>query len=64
MKRINKEGIKRKIDIKFIYKEDGVKLEEILMEGYLSYLRNLKAKWFVISKKWCYYKVFKYCSNF
>lgn len=44
MKRINKEGIKRKIDINFIYKEDGVKLEEILKEGYLSYLRNLKAK--------------------
>lgn len=44
MKRINKEGKKRKVDIKFIYKEDGVKLEEILKEGYLSYLRNLKAK--------------------
>lgn len=44
MKRINKEGKKIKLDIKFIHKVDGVKLEEILKEGYLSYLRNLKAK--------------------
>lgn len=44
MKRINKNGIKRKLNIKFIYKKDGVKLEGILKEGYLSYLRNLKAK--------------------
>lgn len=48
MKRINKDGKKIKLDIKFIPKKDGVKLEEILREGYLSYLRNLRAKWFVI----------------
>lgn len=44
MKRIDKTGKKRKLDIKFIHKRDGVKLEEILKEGYLSYLRNLKTK--------------------
>lgn len=44
MKRINKDGKKIKLDIKFIPKKDGVKLEEILREGYLSYLRNLRAK--------------------
>ena len=46
MKRINKDGKKIKLDIKFIHKEDGTKLQEILKEGYLCYLRNLKAKWF------------------
>ncbi len=44
MKRIDKEGKRRKLDIKFIYNSDGTKLEEILKEGYLCYLRNLKAK--------------------
>jgi len=56
VKRINKDGKKIKLDIKFIHKKDGIKLEEVLREGYLSYLRNLKAKWFVIFKMWCYYK--------
>jgi len=44
MKRINKEGKKVKLNIKYIYKQDGVKLKEILKEGYLCYLRNLKTK--------------------
>lgn len=44
MKRINKDGKKIKLDIKFIHKEYGTKLQEILKEGYLCYLRNLKAK--------------------
>ena len=44
MKRIDKNGKKRILEIKFIHKQDGTKLEEILKEGYLSYLRNLKAK--------------------
>lgn len=44
MKRINKDGKKRNLDIKFIYKTNGTKLEEILKEGYLCHLRNLKAK--------------------
>lgn len=44
MKRIDKNGKKRKLNIEFIYKEDGTKLEEIMKEGYLCYLRNLKAK--------------------
>lgn len=44
MKRINKEGKKIKLDIKFIHKEDGTQLKEILKDGYLSYLKNLKAK--------------------
>lgn len=44
MKRINKDGKKVKLNIEFIHKKDGTKLDEILKEGYLSYLRNLKAK--------------------
>lgn len=44
MKRINKDGKKRKLNIEFIHKKDGTKLEEILKEGYLCYLRNLKVK--------------------
>lgn len=28
----------------FIYKKDGTKLEEILKESYLHYLRSLKVK--------------------
>ena len=38
MKRLDKDGKRRKLDIKFIYKKDGTKLEEILKEGYLCYL--------------------------
>ena len=44
MKRINKDGNKRKLNIEFIHKKDGSKLEEILKEGYLCYLRNLNVK--------------------
>ncbi len=44
MKRIDKNGVKRKLNITFIYKKNGTKLEEILKEGYLCYLRNLKVK--------------------
>ena len=44
MKRLDKDGKRRKLDIKFIYKTDGTKLEEILKEGYLCYLRNLKTR--------------------
>lgn len=44
MKRIDKNGKKRKLNIEFIYKKDGTKLEEIMREGYFCYLRNLKAK--------------------
>lgn len=44
MKRIDKNGIKRKLDIKFIYKKDGTKLEKILREAYLYYLRNLNIR--------------------
>lgn len=46
MKRVGKNGKKRKLEIKYIHKDNGTKLEEILKEGYLCYLRNLKAKWF------------------
>lgn len=46
MNRIDKNGKKRKLNIEFIHKKDGTKLEEILKEGYLCYLRNLKVKWF------------------
>lgn len=44
MKRLDKDGKRRKLDIKFIYKKDGTKLGEILKEGYLCYLRNLKTR--------------------
>lgn len=44
MKRLDKDGKRRKLDIKYIYKKDGTKLEEILKEGYLCYLRNLKTR--------------------
>lgn len=46
MKRIDKNGKRRKLDITYIYNKDGIKLEEILKEGYLCYLRNLKDKSF------------------
>ena len=39
MKRIDKDK-KRKINIESIFKKDGTKLEEILKDGYLCYLRN------------------------
>lgn len=39
MKRIDKDK-KRKINIEYIFKKDGTKLEEILKDGYLCYLRN------------------------
>lgn len=44
MNRINKDGKKVKLNIEFIYNKDGSELEEILKEGYLCYLRNLKVK--------------------
>lgn len=44
MKRINKDGKKVKLNIEFIHKKDGTKLEEILKEGYLCYLRDLRSK--------------------
>ena len=44
MKRIDKDGKRRKLNIEYIYKKDGTKLEGILKEGYLCYLRNLKVK--------------------
>ena len=46
MKRIDKKGKKIKLNIEFIHKKDGTKLEVILRERYLFYLRNLKVKWF------------------
>lgn len=44
MKKINKDGVKRKLNIKFMHKKTGPKLQEILKNGYLSYLSNLKAR--------------------
>lgn len=44
MNRINKDGKKRKFDIKYIYDENGKKIEELLKEGYLCYLKKLKLK--------------------
>ena len=44
MNRIGKDGKRRKLNIQYIFKKDGTKLEEILKEGYLCYIRNLKAK--------------------
>lgn len=44
MKRIDRFGNKRCLNIEFIYKKKGAKLEEILKESYLCYLKNLKAK--------------------
>lgn len=44
MKRTDKYGKRRKLNIEFIYKKEGIKFEEILKEGYLCYLRNLKTK--------------------
>ena len=43
MNRIDKNGNKRKLNIEYIYKEDGIKLENILKEGYLYYLKNLNS---------------------
>lgn len=44
MNRINKDGKKVKLNIEFIHKKNKTELKEILKEGYLCYLRNLKAK--------------------
>ena len=44
MNRINKDGKRVKLNIQYIYNPDGAKLKEILKEGYLCYLRNLKTK--------------------
>ena len=44
MRRINRDGKKVKLNIQYIYKKDGTKLKEILKEGYLCYLKNLKSR--------------------
>ena len=44
MRRIDKDGKKRELNIEFIYKKDGVKLGEILKDEYLCYLKNLELK--------------------
>ena len=44
MRRINRDGKKVKLNIQYIYKKDGTNLKEILKEGYLCYLRNLKSR--------------------
>lgn len=44
MKRIDKNGKKRNLNIEFIYQKDGTKLEEILKEGYLYHLKRLNLK--------------------
>lgn len=41
MKRIDKNGKKRELNIEYIYKKDGIKLEDILKEEILSYIKNL-----------------------
>ena len=42
MNRVDKNGKKKKLNISFIYNEKGQTLEEILKEGYLFYVKNLK----------------------
>lgn len=44
MNRIDKNGTKRKLNIEYIHKKDGIKLEEILKRGYICYLRNINIK--------------------
>lgn len=44
MKRISKDGKRRKLNIEYIYKKDSLELEQIMKEGYLCYIRNLTAK--------------------
>ena len=44
MRRINKDGKKVRLNIQYIYKKAGTKLDEILKEGYLCYIKKLKAK--------------------
>ncbi len=39
---MKKNKDRKKLNITFIYKENGTKLEEILKEGYMCYIRNLK----------------------
>ena len=40
MKRINKYGIKRKLNIVYIHNNSGKQIMEILKEGYLNHLKN------------------------
>lgn len=44
MKKIDKNGKRRKLNIKYVYKTENnsLTLYEILKEGYLCYVRNLK----------------------
>lgn len=44
MKRINKDGIKRKLNIVYIYNNSGKHIVEILKEAYLGYLKKLAKK--------------------
>jgi hypothetical protein len=44
MKRMGKDGKRRKTNIVFIHNKNGTSLKELLKEGYLCYLRNLKVK--------------------
>lgn len=44
MRRVDKYGKKHKLNIQYIYKKDGTKLDEILKEGYLCYVKKLKSK--------------------
>ena len=46
MKRIDKDGKKKKLNIEYIYNDTGVSLQEIIKESYLCYLRNLGKRWF------------------
>lgn len=42
MKRVNNDGKKVKLNIEYIYNNEGTNLSEIMKDGYLCYLRNLK----------------------
>ena len=44
MKRINKYGIKRKLNIVYIHNNSGKKIMKILKEEYLDYLKKLSKK--------------------
>ena len=44
MRRIDKYGKRKRLNIQYVHKKDGTKLDEILKEGYLCYLRNLKSR--------------------
>ena len=41
MNRIDKQGKRRKLNIVYIYNQNGKILAEILKEGYLDYLKRL-----------------------